>query len=374
MKIDLDELLAAPISPTSATPTMTPSRTRKKLRKVYQKRLGLPEWARATPSQANRPDRTNNRPVRPEQDDDFEQTHDSRFKISTPSRDRDDYDPFQRNHGSRSPPSTPKRPGPRPGPLTPWSAPGRLEPIRTRYLNSSSDGVDDKIIQELKRGLSKDQLDKEKLGTVYLFKVVFVGDPDRTILKIGHTAGTERGRMKEIGSKCKHLSMEGEAVPEGRSIPFFKRAERLAHAHLRDHLYNPTCKCRTAHREYFDVDTTSSQAAVRLWSTFCESNPYDAGGNLRPFWEHRLRQVKKLPYWGDQAPEGLSELESRQKRWEAFANPKWFEEYWFWAAVAPWPWSLPIIILFQAVVIAFSVSLRLSLTSLLIAAFCTWRG
>ncbi|KAF2972290.1 hypothetical protein GQX73_g1253 [Xylaria multiplex] len=374
MRGDLKELLQAPISPISTSPTTNPPRTRKQLRKVYQKRLGLPEWARSTPSQAHRPGRTNNHPMPLEQDNDFKQTHDSRSKISTPSRDRGDYDPFQRDHGSRLPPSTPKRPGPRPGPFTPWSAPGRLEPTRTSYLNSLSDGIDNKIIKQLKEGLPKGQLDKEKLGTVYLFKVVFARDPGRTILKIGHTAGTERDRMRGIGAKCRHLSMEGEAVPEARSILLFQRAERLAQVHLDDHLYNPMCMCRTAHREYFDVDTASSRAVIGLWSTFCKSNPYDAEGNLRPFWKHRLRQVKKLPYWGDQAPEGLSKLESRQKRWEAFANPKRIEEYWFWATVAPWPWSLHIIILFQAVKIALSDAVRLSLAFLLIAAFCTWRG
>jgi hypothetical protein len=208
--------------------------------------------------------------------------------------------------------------------------------------------------------------------------VVPADDLDRIIMKIGSTAKTGQERMKEISSQCKHYSMKREVVPEGWLIPNYKRAERLIQAHLRDRLSAFACGCRKPHREYFDVETATALEVMRFWTAFCESNPYDAAGKLRPFWKYRLRQRKKLPYWGHQAPEGLSELESRRRRWEVFANPTRIEIYWFHAMVAwskYWPWKVHLFAVFEAYVIVYLVLPKLYfflVLSLTIAIWALW--
>ncbi|TGJ78651.1 hypothetical protein E0Z10_g10110 [Xylaria hypoxylon] len=371
MKVDVKELLAASISSPPSTPAMTPTIARTRSRKIYQKARCLPDRIRGQPPRPNRSGRTYNHPVPLEEDDYFEQSDDSReqsddsrSEISTPSPSRYNNDPFHAKHGVQLPPSTPQRPRLRPGISTPSSAPARLEPSGTINLNSSSEDVDDRIIEELKKVLPKAQLNKdekgkEKVGTIYLLEVVPAGDLGQIIQKIGHTTKSPQARIKDINSQCKHLSTQREVVREGEDIPLYQRGERLVHAHLDDHLYDFACKCGKAHKEYFRVDTATAEGVIRFWSKFCKSKPYDDDGQLLPFWEHRLQQRNKLPYWDDEAPKGLSALESRRRRWEAFSNPTQSDIYWFWLTVMSakaWPWRLHIIAGLQAVVIALFVS------------------
>ncbi|KAI3334724.1 hypothetical protein F4824DRAFT_467025 [Ustulina deusta] len=372
MKIDLEELLVAPSSLSSpafqATPTMTPTRIRrgcwKKMRGTggsYQGRRNLPEWTKWRPSQSNRPTYTDDGSDS-EQDGYSGQPHGSRFEIAAPSPRRDDHDPVQGSPPPRSPPSTPQGPRPRPVPsatLSTRSAPARLEPSLTTDLTISAENINDAIIEVLRKPLSKSQLNSNKVGDIYLFEVTPAGDPDRTIMKIGHTVKTEQHRMKGIKRKCKPISIEREVDAQAVPILLYRKAEKLMHTHLDDRVYDFGCMCTKKHREYFDVDAATAQGVIRCWRAFCELDPYDASGELRPFWEHRLRQRKKLRHWGDRAAEGCSELESRRIRWEVFANPTPFEIFWFRATTAgskAWPWRLHIIAVFEAIALDFLVS------------------
>ncbi|KAI0425354.1 hypothetical protein F5Y09DRAFT_352326 [Xylaria sp. FL1042] len=385
MNFDLEELLAAPSCPSSpilqATPTLTPSRIRTPSSKKratgdsHQRRRRLSALNRR---QSLRSDISMYTDDRREKDDYVRLTHEPRSEFSSPTPKRNDHDPFQQTPSPRSPSSTPRRPHPRPVPSAPWStrsAPARLEPSRTTGLTSSED-VDDKIIEALKARLTKSELSRDKVGNIYLFEVTPERDPDRTIMKIGHTTRTERHRMEQIKSQCKHSSMEREVDPQGMPIFLYHKAEALIRAHLGDRGYDFACLCRTtAHREYFDVDSATAQGVIRCWRAFCESDPYNANGELRPFWEQRLWRLKKLPYWDDGTNRGLSELESRRIRWEAFANPTQFEIFWFRATSAlsrAWPWRLHIITVFQALIIAFFVHLHpyISGIGVLILAVC----
>ncbi|KAI1425426.1 hypothetical protein F5Y12DRAFT_714275 [Xylaria sp. FL1777] len=374
MKIDLEELLAAPSGPSSptfqATPTMTPTRVRggswknmTATRGPYQKRhRRLREWARRRPLRSNKLPYTSGRPGHPEQDDYFNQPDEPRSEFATPPSKRDDQDPFQDSPSPQPPPSTPQRPLPRPvlsPPLSTRSAPGRLEPSRTADLISSSEDVDDKIIERLRKCLTRSELKNEKVGNNYLFEVIPAGEPDRKIMKIGQTKGTERLRMKQIKSQCKPFSMEREVDAQGMPILLFDKAEKLMQAELDDRIYRFACACGKKHREYFDVDTTAAQAVIRGWRAFCELDPYDASGKLRPFWEHRLRRRKALRHWGDRTPDDLSELKSRRLRWEVFANPTQYEILWFritFSVSKAWPWRLHIISVFEALVIGVFIS------------------
>ncbi|KAI0454756.1 hypothetical protein F5B21DRAFT_474046 [Xylaria acuta] len=204
--------------------------------------------------------------------------------------------------------------------------------------NSSQD-LDDKIIKVLRKPLSKTELE-DKVGNNYLFEVVPAGDTEKVVVKIGHTTMSEQRRMEEIGKRCNHFSMEREADPEGRPIYLYQKAERLMQAELYDCRYYFTCACGVAHREYFGVDKTTAQEVFRRWRAFCELEPYDSNGELRPFWQRRLRERNKL-HGGHR---GLSEQEQRRMRWNRFTTPTRLEKLvlniaYVWAFVRRLKWE-----------------------------------
>ncbi|KAI1740388.1 hypothetical protein F4680DRAFT_448144 [Xylaria scruposa] len=189
-----------------------------------------------------------------------------------------------------------------------------------------SQDVDDKITEVLLKRLSKTELKKDKIGKNYLFEVVPAGDTERVVVKIGHTTMSEERRMRAISNRCNHFSMEREADPEGRLIYLYQKAEKLMQAELYDCTYNFSCDCGEAHREYFDVDKTTAREVIRRWRAFCELEPYDANGILRPFWEQRLRDHNTSYRKNDDQYRGLSEQEERRLRWQRFTTPTQLEK------------------------------------------------
>ncbi|KAI1357066.1 hypothetical protein F5Y01DRAFT_266688 [Xylaria sp. FL0043] len=355
MKFDLEELLAAPSCPGSPTPTFTPTpiRTLSWKKKVtgdisQKRRLSALTRRRSIYSHDRR-----------EKDAHFRPVHEPRSESPTPSPKRDNHNLLQEISSPQSPPSTPRRPHPRPVPSSPRStrsAPGRLQ----RDFIGSAEDIDDEIIKVLRSPLSEAQMKRDKVGHVYLFKVTTAGDPYRIIMKIGSTKMTEQERKKKIKTQCKHSKIQREVDPQDVPIVLFHKAEKLAQAHFVDRKSSFTCVCGTAHGEYFDIDAATAQSAIQFWRAFCQSDPYDAKGELRPFWEHRLQQRKSRRYWNSRTTEDPSDLESRRLRWEAFANPTQYEKLWFEAsrvASQAWPWRKEIIIGLQAVVIIICVFL-----------------
>ncbi|KAI1274382.1 hypothetical protein F5Y07DRAFT_373572 [Xylaria sp. FL0933] len=340
MKFDLEELPTAPSCPGSPTPTFTPT----PIRTLSWKKKVAGDISQKHRQSALTRRRSIYSPDRREKDAHVRPVHEPRSESPTPSPKRDDHNLLQEISSPQSPPSTPRRPHPRPVPSTPWSAPAVLQ----------HNSIDDKIIKVLRSPLSKAQMKRDKVGHVYLFEVTTAGDPDRIIMKIGSTKMTEHERMRQIKDQCKHSSIHLEADPQGVPIVLFHKAEKLAQAHFVDRKSSFTCVCRTAHGEYFDIDAATAQSAIQFWRAFCESDPYDAKGNLRPFWEHRLQQRKSWRYWNSRTTKDPTDLESRRLRWEAFANPTQYEKFWFEAsrvASQAWPWRKEIIIGLQAVVI-----------------------
>ncbi|KAI1310297.1 hypothetical protein F5Y03DRAFT_345683 [Xylaria venustula] len=368
-------MLATPSCPSSpifrATPT-TPTRTRTKSwkkRRVtegsFLKRQSLKAFSRRRLSVFLLDDSEGS-----EQDDRLGETRESRSEFTTPpprtnarSSLRESPTPPQIS------PYTPRRSPLQALPstnLSTRSAPGRLEPRSVKYSPrrakipiSSSKNVDDRVVKVLKKGLTATEMKEKGVGNIYLFSVVLVSDLGRTIRKIGSTNQAELDRMNDILSECKHSSIHQEVGPQGAPISLFRKAEKLAHAHLDDRKYDFACVCGTSHREYFDVDTAEAQRVIQCWRTFCESEPYDANGKLRPFWQHRLNQRHKLRYWDGQGTEGMSELESRRLRWEVFANPTQFEIRWFKATgigSKVWPFRLHIIAAIDTLIIAIIIS------------------
>ncbi|KAI0970351.1 hypothetical protein F4678DRAFT_137123 [Xylaria arbuscula] len=334
-----------------------------------------------------------------EQDDHPKEILESRSKLATPPPTppppprNTRYNP-RKSLSPKELPSTPQRP-----PLQAVtsihlltrSAPGRLgrssandsprpakaSPRRPKVLTSSSKNIDDQVVRVLKKALTVTEM-KETVGENYLFSVVPLNEPGRTIRKIGITTETEWERLKKISNKCKHFKIDQEVDPQGASISLFKKVESLAHAHLADRRYEFACLCgqTKGHREYFDVDMPPAQSVIQCWRAFCESKPYDANGKLRPFWDHRLKQRHKLRYWDGRETEDLSELECRLLRWEAFAKPAQSEIHWFKATAIrskAWPWRLHIMI--DALILALFVPSHLYISLIvwaLIHAICMW--
>ena len=386
MKFALDERLesqrVASSCASQATPT-TPSWKNSGDSKPSRRRST--EWNKRRPARSNRFDLLEIHLGSTDEENHLDQFDQTPLAFDTLSPRSDDTDPFRRSSSPQSPPSTPQRPRP-PPPSILASAPGRLQsglftnlttsPENAKHKSWSPEAVDDKVIEKLRSRLTGDEIKKRKkneAGCVYLFEVVPVDDRGRTIMKIGSTGTTEKLRMQKIWSECKHFSMKRGLDLKGNphslyTLRLYRKAEKLAQAHLVDHTYYDfACACKKRHKEYFDVDTATAQSAIQCWRAFCESNPYDAEGELRPFWKHRLDHRRNLPYWGSRAIEGRSELESRLLRWEVFANPTQFEIFWFHLADAlskTWPWRLHIITGLQGLIIAFLVAPSLELLSI----------
>ncbi|RYC59642.1 hypothetical protein CHU98_g6567 [Xylaria longipes] len=246
-----------------------------------------------------------------------------------------------------------------PRPSTPWSsksAPALLEHTpksdpnspsdrkRKKGYKSASQDIDDRIIEVLLKPLSKTELAKDKVGNNYLFEVVPASDTEKVVVKIGHTTMSEQRRLKRISNQCNHFSMEREADPEGGPISLYQKAEKLMQAELYDCTYYFYCACGVAHREYFDVDKTTAQKVIRRWRAFCELEPYDSKGKLRPFWVRRLQERNKLLRTNNGGRQGLGEQEERGLRWNQFTTPTQLEKLSFeitegWALVCRLKWE-----------------------------------
>ncbi|KAI1821093.1 hypothetical protein F4861DRAFT_533221 [Xylaria intraflava] len=316
-------------------------------KRLYSKYLLPPSSTKRQPSLPGNPSRLHGGSISHNQHGHSRQSHESGIELDAESNgsipeldDRGlDRDPFN----TRKSPFTPQRPF-RLTSSAHWSsesAPALLENNMTPDLNStpsrrrrmgnglSAQEIDDKIVEILKKPLTKKQLDTDKTGNNYLFEVVPTGDPGKTIVKIGHTTGTEQRRLKQIGAQCGHFSIKQEEDPEGSPILLYHKAELLMQAELENFLYRFSCTCRRAHREYFDLDKATAQEVIQRWRAFCESDPYDADGNLRPFWAHRLRRRKQLCGDMQDSLQDLSGEERRRARWRRFSSPTKFEKIYF---------------------------------------------
>ncbi|KAH9884563.1 hypothetical protein F4778DRAFT_554629 [Xylariomycetidae sp. FL2044] len=270
-----------------------------------------------------------------------------------------------------TPTSTPRRQLLRPEPSSNWStrsAPADLESARARLFSTPTRSrrvppgpADDEVEKTLRKPLPAAQRGTGpgtgKVGYNYFSEVIPSHDPAKTLVKIGFTTRTKGERLRQISRTCRHLSVVAGADPEDVMISLYPRAEALIKAELRDRLYDPKCRCAVAtrkppprkgqhhyHREYFDVDVAIAREVTQRWRAFCEARPYDAKGNLRKFWGHRLAHLKQLR---DTTRSGASSsppppplrngddddgelFESRRAQWARFVSPSTWEIYRFW--------------------------------------------
>ncbi|KAJ3563330.1 hypothetical protein NPX13_g8240 [Xylaria arbuscula] len=387
MKLDLVELLESPsvassctfqATPVTPTPKQLPSLETPVVSKSGRRRST--ERNRPRPSRSNKLDPLHSHLGSTDEGNNCEQFHQSPPKISITSPSRENTNIRRRSSSPKSSPSTPQRtPPPLPSILA--SAPGRLQSSHRTNRPRSSSHVDNKswsrrdvddeikntLIEPLTEAVQKSRT-KLKIGDVYIFKATPQTEPHCKLLKIGSTAKSEKSRKDAIMNVCRFSSLKQHPDPRSMWLHLFEKAEKLAHGHLVDRKRKFVCPCGKSHQEYFDVDTKTAERVVQCWRQFCASDPYDAKGELRPFWKHRLGNLGNLRYWGSQEVEGLDELESRHRKWEEFANPRWLDKFRFDATVKvgkAWAKRLHIITVINLFIIAFFASPSLKL-------FCLW--
>ncbi|KAI1326467.1 hypothetical protein F5Y16DRAFT_374857 [Xylariaceae sp. FL0255] len=300
--------------------------------------------------------------------------------------DTDDDSPAHNPLRRGSPPSTPQRPLPRPQSSTPWSsrsAPALLtgesrSRIRSRRDNRGRDvsfqGIDDNIIKLLKKQPLQAEMNREKPGINYVLDVTYADEPQKTIVKIGYTKSTGQQRLEQIRAQC-HVfsSFTQKEDPDGDPIFLCHRAEQLVHAELHEYKFHFICTCETEHKEYFEVDKTVAREVVQRWRAFCRSEPYNADGELLPFWIDRLRRLNQLCQKDYRFRPDAEEQERRRMRWKIYTSPSRFERFLFdtshtWSNLWRWRWQVMALLEALAIVaITFSVN---SLSWLIIVLFC----
>ncbi|KAI0512507.1 hypothetical protein F5B22DRAFT_637764 [Xylaria bambusicola] len=367
LKTDVDEMLdmTTPSTPRNpSTPLATPTITRipswkQKPPSTPTPSRRLSHYAKKGRSRPDTPKRTDSHRSHVNEEDHPKQVNESRHRSIVPSPRRSYSNPFQRSPSLQSLPSTPQQPPSRPLPRNPASAPAKISTGRNILPKDLPQKIDEEIMKKLKSALGakeKKYMRENKIGTVYLWSVVPMSEPDRTILKIGSTERLEKERLDDIKSTCRHKSIEPHLDPKAMPFILFRRAEKLVQMHLQDLRYNFSCQCPKSHREYFSVDKDAAQKVIQCWRKFCASNPYDTNGELLPFWKHRLGELQNLRHWRDREHWGLNPLDGRLRRWEVFTNPSLWDKFIYYApavGLKAWEKRLHFISVFEALIIVF---------------------
>ncbi|POR38546.1 Uncharacterized protein TPAR_01241 [Tolypocladium paradoxum] len=151
--------------------------------------------------------------------------------------------------------------------------------------------VDGKLEDALSEISKQDATKLPKEGYNYVFRIV-----GTDIIKIGITTGRVDARLRRISRECIHGTIETLNVNQ-RPIGELKRAEKLIKAELHNFLYQFDCVCRRGHVEYFKVDKEVALDITRRWTAFCEAEPWDKSGALRPFWKDLFCLPGKECHW-----------------------------------------------------------------------------
>ncbi|KAK1770257.1 hypothetical protein QBC33DRAFT_316317 [Phialemonium atrogriseum] len=178
--------------------------------------------------------------------------------------------------------------------------------------------VDDEISKVIKEQLPDKDLN-ETNGIPYTFHVRRGLSPT-TVVKVGSTTKTIQDRMAQLEKL--HKNWQYNLAPGVNTIPVrhYLRVERLAQKELLNHRVDQgdCLLCPTNHREYFLTNSDVAIAAVNRWRRFCDAEPYDEAGCLRPFWARRLeRRIK--PH----EEETEDDHAGRGERWDCFIRVSW---------------------------------------------------
>jgi hypothetical protein len=186
------------------------------------------------------------------------------------------------------------------------------------FTKTTASKIDQRIVEQLKKPLTPNERDNQDHGNNYIFETMVADNPEKKVMKIGRTTGSEYVRLATISKGCQHALIEKQDDLEHMPIRLHGRAEILMHKELEDFRYSFSCRCKKvkAHREYFDIGKDVALDVVQRWRRFCDSEPYGRDGKLKPFWEQRLRHMKCFG-----KPEDDADHWSLAKRWDKFTTP-----------------------------------------------------
>ncbi len=142
------------------------------------------------------------------------------------------------------------------------------------------------------KDLSPRDIAKDGFIYIYWFPVNFGH------IKIGVTTRSIEVRLREWKKQCGH---EPELVypksPEVRQrIPHVFRVEAIVQAELRE-FRRKELKCKTcyrAHKEWFEKSTPAAITAVKRWSAWMRTEPYEPSGRLKDEHKQDLRNIRMI--------------------------------------------------------------------------------
>ncbi len=142
------------------------------------------------------------------------------------------------------------------------------------------------------KDLSPRDIAKDGFIYIYWFPVNFGH------IKIGVTTRSIELRLREWKKQCGH---EPELVypksPEDRQrIPHVFRVEAIVQAELRE-FRRRELKCKTcyrAHKEWFEKSTPAAIKAVKMWSAWMRTEPYEPSGRLKDEHKQDLRNLRMI--------------------------------------------------------------------------------
>ncbi|PON11361.1 hypothetical protein C2W62_45250 [Candidatus Entotheonella serta] len=152
---------------------------------------------------------------------------------------------------------------------------------RTAYDDSAfqiiekSDGCPETSYSSIEKEILRDlDPDDHKMGHIYAYEVPH----NPGYVKIGYTTSTVEKRLKEWKLGCNRVPKVLFPKPSSTVvlIPHARRVEALCHAELGHRRIRIYCKnCLKQHLEWFETPAAEAVAAIKKWSKWMASCPYE---------------------------------------------------------------------------------------------------
>ncbi|WYZ41909.1 hypothetical protein EsH8_V_000804 [Colletotrichum jinshuiense] len=114
-----------------------------------------------------------------------------------------------------------------------------------------------------------------------------LGGENCPMIKIGFTNNPER-RMKQWQAKCQYEPV----IVFMYKVTHYVKMEKIIHRHLSNERRKEVCAgCGSTHHEFFEVETATAEAVVRMWAAWARLRPFDEEGVLTPYWSRKLKEL-----------------------------------------------------------------------------------
>ncbi len=142
------------------------------------------------------------------------------------------------------------------------------------------------------KDLSRTDIAKDGFIYIYWFPVNF------GLLKIGVSTRSVDIRLREWKKKCGHEPklVYPKSLEDMQRIPHVKRVEAIVHAELREfRMQELKCNtCHTSHQEWFEKSAPDAVTAVKKWSAWMRTEPYEPSGRLKDKHKQNLRNFSMI--------------------------------------------------------------------------------